>query len=219
MNCTECKQLFDAYLDGNLAGSLRLEFDAHRLRCRHCQQSLAMLEAVGDVLSSDPDVPPLSTDFSDRVIDGIRTPAPRTLRFPRRRVTIVAAALIQAAAVVSIAVFWPSDAPQPSDNDAATPYIAANTGDELDAGKQALRELIFERVEDRIWAMHAAGEQLSNDFLNLAAYANLTLPDDVVRESSRMAGGNPLELLMNSLVPTPTDEPDASSTVGDVHSL
>ena len=45
MNCSEAEQLFDAFLDGQLTGSLRLELDAHRLRCRRCQQTLAMMEA------------------------------------------------------------------------------------------------------------------------------------------------------------------------------
>ena len=68
MNCSEAEQLFDAYLDGQLTGSLRLELDAHRLRCRRCQQTLAMMEACEHVLTADRRAPELSVDFTERVM-------------------------------------------------------------------------------------------------------------------------------------------------------
>ena len=53
MNCSEAERLFDPYLDGELSGSLRLEFDAHRLRCTLCQRKLAMMEACEHILGGD----------------------------------------------------------------------------------------------------------------------------------------------------------------------
>ncbi len=104
MICSECEQLFDAYLDGQLAGSLRLEFDAHRLRCRHCQQTLAMLESIGHVISSDAQAPELSGDFTSRVMQQVEQP--RVLRWPLPRIAIFLGAAAQVAAVLVFALLW-----------------------------------------------------------------------------------------------------------------
>src|SRR5512143_2249321 len=99
MICSECEQLFDAYLDGHLAGSLRLEFDAHRLRCPHCQQTLAMLETIGHVIAADSHrQPELSAGFTDRVLEEITRPRERIFRLPYVRAAVVVGALAQAAA-------------------------------------------------------------------------------------------------------------------------
>jgi hypothetical protein len=202
MNCSECEQLFDAYLDGQLAGSLRLEFDAHRLRCRHCQQTLAMLEAVGHVIASDSQVPELSDDFTARVMKQTRH-TPRIVRFPTRRVAIVGAALAQAAAVLLIAVYW---------NHAAAPvppldtHIVADAQDptpQLTPAQEGLRDLIIEGVEDRIWEMHAAGRQFTNQVTQLARYLDISLPEDIARESSKMAQVNPWQGFWDGLAPAP----------------
>ena len=68
MNCSDAERLFDAFLDRQLSGTLRLELDAHRLRCRQCQQTLAMLESCGEVIASDRRGPVLSDDFAERVM-------------------------------------------------------------------------------------------------------------------------------------------------------
>ena len=106
MICSECEQLFDAYLDGQLAGSLRLEFDAHRLRCRQCQQELALLEAVGHAISSDSLTPELSAGFTDGVMQQLTQPAPQIVRWPWPRVAVVVGALAQIAAVLVFALVW-----------------------------------------------------------------------------------------------------------------
>ena len=108
-DCSEAEQFFDAYLDGGLSGSLRLEFDAHRLRCPVCQQKLAMMEACEHIISGDTRMPALSDDFTYRVMNEIRDR--RVLRLRARRTRIVAAAsiLLPAAAVLLLAVLWPFD--------------------------------------------------------------------------------------------------------------
>ncbi len=192
MNCSECEQLFDAYLDGHLAGSLRLEFDAHRLRCPHCQQTLAMLETIGHVIAADAQQQPeLSPGFTDRVLADIARPRARVLRFPYVRVAVVVGALAQAAAVMAIALLWTSrpatdPVPSPKADPSAVEAAAAN-----DPAYRAVLGLIAEKVEDHLWEMYSTGTQITADVKNLARYLNVSVPEDVVRESSQVAGVNP----------------------------
>ncbi|HUU95800.1 MAG TPA: hypothetical protein VM487_08665 [Phycisphaerae bacterium] len=113
MNCSEAEQLFDAHLDGQLTGSLRLELDAHRLRCRRCQQTLAMMEACEHVLAADRRVPALAEDFTERVMSD----AVQRRRIPGRlRSTRIAVAVgfgLQAAAVLILAIIIQSKPGQP----------------------------------------------------------------------------------------------------------
>jgi hypothetical protein len=113
MNCSEAEQLFDAYLDGQLTGSLRLELDAHRLRCRRCQQTLAMMEACEHVLTADRRVPELAEDFTERVMTdvGQRRRIPGRLR--STRVALAAGFVVQAAAVLILAIIIQSQPGEP----------------------------------------------------------------------------------------------------------
>ncbi len=106
MNCPEAEQFFDAYLDGELIGSLRLEFDAHRLRCSACQQKLAMMETCEHILARDTRMPTLSEGFTDRVMAEIEQRRLVARRTRKRRITIVATVALQAAAVIVFAVVW-----------------------------------------------------------------------------------------------------------------
>jgi hypothetical protein len=216
MNCADCEQLFDAYLDGHLAGSLRLEFDAHRLRCRHCQQTLAMLEALGNVIASDPQIPELQTDFTDRVMQRVRPH--RGLR-PSLRVVVAAGAVLQAAAVLGFAILLnrhpaTTPAPLPARGETVQPNPYPPT-----AGNDALRKLILDRIEERLSDMHAAGETLTSDFVNMARYLNITVPDDVARDSVQMAGTNPWQGIWNALMPSGAEEEPPAPPDADVHSF
>jgi hypothetical protein len=106
MNCSEAAQFFDAYLDGELNGSLRLEFDAHRLRCTACQQKLAMMEACEHILASETRGPKFSPNFTNNVMNEIRLNGFKTGRKPRRRMIYIAAGVMQAAAVIVFAFLW-----------------------------------------------------------------------------------------------------------------
>ncbi len=219
MNCSECEQLFDAYLDGHLAGSLRLEFDAHRLRCPHCQQTLAMLETIGHVIAADAHQPELSAGFTDRVLQDIARPRTRVLRFPYVRAAVVVGALAQAAAVVAIALLWtarPLADPVPSPK-ADTSLAAA--GAPNDPAYRAVLGLITEKVEDHLWEMYGAGTQVTADVRNLVRYLNISVPEDVVRESSKLAGVNPWQAFWGVLGPTEEQEPEAPSSAEDIHSI
>jgi hypothetical protein len=217
MNCSECEQLFDAYLDGQLSGSLRLEFDAHRLRCRRCQQTLAMLEAVGHVIASDWQMPELSEDFADRVMRGIEQPRPRVLHFPLARVAVLAAAAAQAAAVLIFAVLWNTPAP-PAPVDSGAVVSTGGQPDD-DPGFLAIRNLIVDGVEDRIWAMHNAGRRLTADVVNLAGYLDILIPADLARESSKMANVSPLRGMLESVLPPQEQEPESAAPADGVHSI
>jgi hypothetical protein len=219
MNCPECEQLFDAYLDGQLAGTLRLEFDAHRLRCPRCQQTLAMLEAAGHVLASDADVPELPADFTSRIMQAIDVPAPRVVRFPSARVALFAAAIVQVAAIVSFAVLWPSGRtppvpPAPTD---ATARLAGTDSEYPD--RATVYSSIVEGIEDHFWEMHAAGRQLTTDVLQLARYLDIKVPDDVVRESTRVAEVNPWQALWDTLQPRAVEEPEPAVADEEIRSI
>jgi hypothetical protein len=220
MNCSECEQLFDAYLDGHLAGSLRLEFDAHRLRCPHCQQTLAMLETIGHVIAADThQQPDLSPGFTDRVLAGIARPRTRILHFPYVRAAVVVGALAQAAAVLAIALLWtsrPAVDPVPGSPTDASPADAGVTND---PAYRAVLGLIAEKVEDHLWEMYSTGTQITADVKNLARYLNVSVPEDVVRESSKVAGVNPWQFFWGTLSPTEEQEPEPMSSAEDIHSI
>ncbi len=215
MNCSEAQQLFDAYLDGQLAGSLRLEFDAHRLRCSRCQQTLAMMEAVGHVIATDPDVPSLSDDFTDKVMQRVAKPRPRIYRLITGRVAIG----LQAAAVLAFVLLWHNWSDSPTEPTVApTAGVASAHAD--DPEYREVMGALVRRVEDRLWDVHAAGRQLTSDMSELASYLNVPLPAEVADESVKMAGSNPLLLLFDSLLP-PEEQPEnePADDVGDVHSI
>ncbi len=219
MNCWECEQLFDAYLDGQLAGSLRLEFEAHRLHCQHCQQSLAMLETVGSVIASDNDAPELAEDFTERVMQQVeRGGQARILRLPRRRTWWAAGGLASAAAAVALAFLVPWQSPEPL---SATPGMGDSVAPELAEGnldREHIVRLIAEGVEDRFWEMHAAGNQLSNDLAALAQYLDIAVPADVVAESEKLAE-NPWTGFWQPALPPEDAELDDTSSSDGLHSI
>jgi hypothetical protein len=220
MNCSECEQLFDAYLDGHLAGSLRLEFDAHRVRCAHCQQTLAMLETIGHVIAADTHrQPELSAGFTDRVLAEITRPRSRAIRFPYVRAAIVVTALAQAAAVLVLALLWnATPAPEAAPSASAVASATATPGPN-DPAYRAVLGLITEKVEDHLWEMYGAGTQITADVKDLARYLNVSVPADVVRESSKLAGVNPLQALWGVISPTEGPEPESEVSAEDIHSI
>lgn len=221
MNCSACEQLFDAYLDGQLVGSLRLEFDAHRLRCRRCQQTLAMLETVVHVISTDTQTPELSSDFTARVMRQVRRARPRFLKIPSTRVAIVVGAALQAAAVLALAILWqrPAAPPVPAEPSPALTAADLDRRVETDPGYRAIRELIVDGVEDRLWKMHAARSRLTQDVLALAGYLNIPLPDEVMRESSKLVGVNPWQAVWDTLAPEAEPSPEPAAAAETVLSI
>jgi hypothetical protein len=227
MNCAEFEQLIDAYLDGELAGSLRVEFDAHRLRCRRCQLTMVAMESVETVVANDRPPVTLSDDFTERVMGAIERRRPLSVRLRPTRLIVAAGVLLQAAALFFLAV-RPWHAGEPSTGRAVTvdaaPIVqgelAARKLDEIYAGvdqkterHQALVDEIFDKLE-------AAGVNVATDLNHLVSYASaLPVPDDVARASDGMNGANPLNVLFDVIVPGASTELEGTPVGTDEHAL
>lgn len=101
MRCEQARQLFDAYLDGELSPALATELGAHRLRCAECRRALALLEVSGHILASDRDPVSLPEGFEDRLLACMAKPSTRWSR--RARHALYIAGPLAAAALVALA--------------------------------------------------------------------------------------------------------------------
>ncbi len=215
MNCHDVEQFFDAFLDGELEGSLRLEFDAHRLRCRDCQQKLALLETCTHILSgSEPQTPELSGDFTDSVMAALEQQArsePVTARILHR--IWPAVALLPAAVLLLLAFVGPrfgSGTTQP-DNASATTVTDLQTIRNAMGSRVDLYQLIMGEAE-RIWS---AKHDLTSEARALPSYVINLLP----AQSDQGFMPSPFELL-NVLAPgtAPAENRDAPAAI-DEYSL
>ncbi len=216
MNCNEAEQFFDAYLDDELSGSVRLEFDAHRLRCPVCQQKLAMMEACEHIVARDARLPLLSDDFTDRVMGAINNQRVIKLR-SRRRFVIAAATIMQAAAILVIALVWSSG----DSNSTAGLANAGSQSEFLTDVENALdkkdRVELLDLISQRADQVYAARYNIQNEVSQLASYAaNLSVLSDISLTPDATSE-SPLSDIMGILVPTTTDEPEPpSDTSGPV---
>lgn len=197
MNCSDAEQLFDAYLDGELSGALRLEFDAHRLRCGVCQKKLAMLESFEFVVASDDRVPAVSDDFTDRVMASI---GPRPVRLARRRrLAIFSAVALQAAAVIAFAFLWRSSggtSPPPVTGGHVSPELEIALNDPTGA---ELKRYMFSEL------MRSVQNSIENGVGGLPRYAwNLTVPRELFETSG------PFNSMLESLLPAAPEKPEAA---------
>ena len=204
MNCHDVEQFFDAFLDGELDGSLRLEFDAHRLRCRECQQKLAMLETCTHILANDETATPsLDTDFTDGVMAAIadqEAPQPMTRRVLHK--IWPATALLPAAVLLLLAFVGPRFGFQADPTEAHTTVSDLRAIEEAMEDRVDLYQLIMGEAE-RIWA---ANHDLATDAKALPQYVMTLLPDN--DQQSLMP--SPFELL-NMLAPSPPENRDAAT--------
>jgi len=111
MQCEQARQLFDAYLDGELSPSLATELGAHRLRCPDCRQALALLEVSGHILRSDRDAVRATEEFTDRLLACVDTVPPWRARAMR---IITLGGPLAAAAVIALAFLGVFDNKGPS---------------------------------------------------------------------------------------------------------
>ncbi len=106
MNCEQARNLFDAYLDGELPSTLDAELAAHRLHCTSCRHELALMQVAGHVIASDADTGVdggLDGGFTDRLLACIEPSD--VLRAGRwQRPWWIGRASLAAAAVVAIAL-------------------------------------------------------------------------------------------------------------------
>lgn len=196
MNCVEAESLLDAHLDGELSGALRLEFDAHRLRCPGCQRKLAMLEACENILASDTAAAPaLSDDFTDRLMARLATAQP-----PRRRVlrrfALPAAALPAAAAILLFAFVFPRGGPAPhvtiiESGSSGPPALVSGDTDERG----------FARFGEDIWRPFERVQAASVRFQNDLGWFEHMARSLQWREETQVAPTlNPVQHLLNILV-------------------
>ncbi|MFQ5413300.1 MAG: anti-sigma factor family protein [Phycisphaerae bacterium] len=109
MHCEAARQLFDAYLDGELSGSLAAELGAHRLQCAACRRELALLEVSGHIIASDRESSSISDGFTDRLMACMGSEPVSWVR--RIRLGLYVAAPLAAAAVVVMAFLGVFDRP------------------------------------------------------------------------------------------------------------
>jgi hypothetical protein len=162
MHCEQARQLFDAYLDGELSPSLATELGAHRLRCADCRQALALHEVSGHILRSDRDPVQPSDDFTDRLLACVDS-APSW----RRKVlnSLYIGGPLAAAAVIALAFIGVFDGKRPSQvagvKQVAAPSAAQSTqpgkptatatapAQTVDPAEQALGEF-FDQTQQRM---------------------------------------------------------------------
>jgi hypothetical protein len=98
VNCQQFEHYLDAYLDEELEGTLKREFEVHLVDCESCGHLYAMMEAVGQIVAEpDVDEPQLRADFTDRVMVGI---ADRQMKNLRVRKIIAASSVAAAIALI-----------------------------------------------------------------------------------------------------------------------
>jgi len=108
VNCKQFESLLDSYLDDQLAGTWKLEFEAHMVSCQHCGHLLAMMEAVGQIVSDDTAPARLSADFTDRLVEQLehRTQQAAGARRSRLFVACSLAASIALVVTTIFAISW-----------------------------------------------------------------------------------------------------------------
>jgi anti-sigma factor RsiW len=221
MNCAEFEQLMDAYLDGELSGSWRLEFDTHRLRCRRCQLAMVMMESIGSVISSDRQSPALADNFTDRVMATIEERRPWNARLRPTRAALVAGVVLQAAAVLSLVIWLPAQHRTITTNAgsaAATPAaadLAAPYGD-VDS-KSARHEALVEQITSLV---ERGGAHWASDLSQIRAYVSaLSVPDEIAQASTGLDEANPWGVLLRAMLPGESEEPKSAPPATDQHSL
>lgn len=113
MDCDQARNLFDAFLDGELSPSLATELSSHRLTCEDCRRALALMEVVEQVVKCDDDLEPigLCEGFTDRLLACIDQPdLKRAPLFSRRWLSI--GAPLAAAALLAFFLMVPGRGPE-----------------------------------------------------------------------------------------------------------
>jgi anti-sigma factor RsiW len=197
MHCEQVRQLFDAYVDGELSASQRTELGAHRLQCADCRRELALLEVSGHVLATDGMPEETSADFTDRLLACIDSPRRRWTQRIRRGLYI--GGPMAAAAVVGLAFLGVFDrresrvlghkvervaAPPAAlpDHAVETPFSDLTQPAEGDAADRPTSEF-FRRLRENVDAM----EKLNATTLQLLESLQRPSPD---RDSTESSGGD-----------------------------
>lgn len=221
MRCENARQLFDAYLDGELSGAMATEFAAHRVRCAACRRDLALLEVAGHVLATDPEAANAPVEFTDRLLACMDA---RSRSLPHRvaRWAYVAGPLA-AAAVILLAflgvfdrrdnrvaghkeVRLPHEAPAAVEPQRALPAGDAGIAREPQRGADAT-ELLLDHTRKNLAVKRESAETIqqaldaaAQQWIDILERANSAAPDpDSVVEPGPIPGGE-------SPVPKPPDD-------------
>lgn len=71
MNCQHCNKYMFNYYDGDLSLKLKLEIDLHLDECPSCRFQYDLTNKENQVLRDASDIPALSPDFNQRIMDAI----------------------------------------------------------------------------------------------------------------------------------------------------
>jgi len=176
--------MLDAYLDGELGGTLKLEFEAHVVECKTCGHMLGMMDAVGQIVAAPgPDEPRLSADFTDRVMADWAGQK-RNLRWWYRMTRDAAAASV-VLALGSAMIMWNRTEESPVESGRLT-QIATHSGVASSANSQNLNTYLagtFEKVESGLWELNefrsTAVDQVRQGLFNLAGPAPIPVNNPV----------------------------------------
>jgi len=172
MRCEQARQLFDAYLDGELSGSLATELGAHRVKCPDCRRALALMEVSGHVIASDREPVALHGDFADRLLACTDS---KSVRFrDRLRRGLYIAGPLAAAAVVALAFLGAFDRPAKFAGEKvetarplAVPSPQEQSPEAGNRGASANEDLLeewFKETQDNWAAKRQSGESLQRQF-------------------------------------------------------
>jgi hypothetical protein len=143
MNCDQAQNLFDAYLDGELSGSLAAELGAHQLNCGVCRRELALLEVAGHVIAADVDAPSLDEEFTNRLLACAARDSRAWYR-PRRWMLYAGPALAAAACLAVMFVPLAQQGSVPVDGE--LPAGVARYRDDIGSAEELLNKI--QRAQD-----------------------------------------------------------------------
>ena len=224
MHCEQARQLFDAYLDGELSAPLATELGAHRLQCADCRRALALLEVSGHIIASDEVRPKLKEGFSDRLLACMA--APQTSWTHRVRRVLYIAGPLAAAAVIALAFLGFFDgggenkgagnkvergAVELRPSDWLEMTGVPGVGESAEAGDPQRLEALADQMEKNIAAKRASGESLER-VLDLTVLQLLEVVDkanDASSDQVHVPGADaPVPLVVPAAVPAADDQVD-----------
>ncbi len=194
MDCKQAEKLFDAYLDGELSGSMATELGAHRLQCANCRRALALLEVTGHIISSDRKPESLTPDFTDRLLACVDEQELGNWAKWQHRFYLGAALAAAAVIVLAFAGFFDGTrvgmvAGEKEVNPSMTsdaPVEAIEDDEPIEPAKEAALSEWFRRTEKNVKSKKESGESLQR-----ALDSTLEQVLDVLENEADMAPINP----------------------------
>lgn len=192
MNCDQARNLFDAYLDGELSPTMATELSSHRLHCEECRRALALMEVVEQVVRCDDDAEPigLCDGFTDRLLACIEPPASQRMKSGMRR-WVTWGMPLTAAAMLGVVILYPVRKPESHHvlgaEEEGEPLPAMTKASSQDGVPdvdtvQASWQRWLQDLQDQWDADRAGGQHLRRAIESTAK--QWILPEDVTKESA-----------------------------------